>query len=305
MICITLSEFSRDCSIPVTGGISDIVTFDPEDYNFTQPAKVNGKAQKYSVIALRSGATGTGATAATSAITVAATGADGDVVNVYDPYGQLLATYTKITGDNTVTLVAVAIKNAINTGTTTHGYSANNVAGVITITAPASLGAIVNTKKVIVDDGGTVSITPVTAFSGGVTGTGGKMYKIGFQRDEAEWQWKQSRKGPSVKYDHSFIFQLPENSQNLTVFMEALDAAAACCGLGMIIRLTTGKIFVCGEKFVNGSSITRFTVLNEGSSGGSGKLYDDFNGGNITITGPYSRSLYEYGGTWADIEALM
>jgi hypothetical protein len=108
-----------------------------------------------------------------------------------------------------------------------------------------------------------------------------------------------------VKYEHEFIFQLPENGQTLTTFLQALDAAGCCCGLGMAIRLNSGKILIAGEKYVSGASITRFTMKQDGSDGTSGKLYDDLNGGNIHIKGSYSRNLYEYTGTWASLEALM
>lgn len=192
MLCITLKGFTRACT-PVTGGISDIVTFDPNDFNFTQVSPIAGVAQPYSVIARRTGATAVG---------------------------------------------------------------------------------------------------------------GALMFVITFLRDEAAWDWKQTVKGCSVKYEHTFTFQLPENGQTLTTFLQALDAASCCCGLGMIIRANDGKIFVAGEKYVNGTAIGRFTILNSGSTGGTGKLYDDFNGGNIVLTGPYSRNLFEYSGTWADIEAL-
>lgn len=193
MICIDLKAFTRACS-PTNGGIADILVFDPDDYDFTQAAAVDGVLPAYSVVALQTGATVIG---------------------------------------------------------------------------------------------------------------GGAMFPISFVRDEAEWTWKQSVKGCSVKYEHAFNFQLAENSHSMTTFLQALDAASCCCGLGMIIRLTDGKIFVAGEKYVNGSSIARFTVLHNGSSGGSGKLYDDFNGGNIVLTGPFSRNLYEFSGNWADLEAFM
>lgn len=189
MLCISLKEFARACA-PSTGGINNIVTFDPDDYNFTQPADVAGVKQAYTVIALREDSTGL-------------------------------------------------------------------------------------------------------------------MYKIDFTREEAEWTWAQSVKGCSVKYEHKFNFQLSENSQNLTTFMQALDAAACCCGLGMIVRLNNGKIFVAGEKWVNAAEIPTFTVLNNGSSGTTGKLYDDFNGGNMVLAGNYSRSLYQYTGAWSTITALM
>lgn len=302
MLCIDLKEFTRLC-LPTTGGISDIVTFDPEDFNFTQPAAVNGVKQPYSAVALRAEAVGTGATAPTATVTLTLVGADGDIVAIYWK-GTLLGTFTKTATESTVTLLAAALVGAINGNTGDTGFSATNLAGVITITAPAAYGATINTQNLTVEATGTINFTK-TAFTGGVTGTGGKMFNVTFLRDEAEWAWKQTVKGCSVKYEHTFTFQLAENSHNLTTFLEALDAASCCCGLGVVIRLSSGKIFVCGEKYVNSSSIPRFTVLNNGSSGSSGKLYDDFNGGTIVLTGPYSRSLYEYNGTWADILALM
>lgn len=302
MICVTLQAFSRACS-PVSGGISDLVVFDPNDYDFTQPAAIAGVAQKYSAVALRPGATGSGATPATASFTITDEGTDGDTLSIYYK-GTLLGSFTKTATETTPTLLAAAIHAAIDAGTATHGFSANNVAGVVTVTAPASYGATINTENLTVEDGGDI-LTTKTAFTGGVTGSGGKVFVMNFLRDEAEWTWKQTVKGCSVKYEHSFNFQLPENSHTLTTFMAALDAASCCCGLGMAIRLNDGKIFIAGEKYVNGSAISRFTILNNGSSGSSGKLYDDFNGGNMVLTGPYSRSLYEYSGTWADIEALM
>lgn len=303
MICVTLSAYSRTCG-PVTGGVSDIAVFDPSDYNFTQAAAINGVAQPYNAIARRAGAVGVGATAATGTATITVVGADGNVISIY--YGSLLlGSFTKTSAESTPTLLAVALIGAINALTTTTGFSATNVAGVITVTAPLWYGAAPNGISLIVDDSGTIVATATAAFSGGVTGTAGKIYRINFQYEEAEWTWKQTVKGCSTKYEHTFAFQLPENGQALTTFLQALDNASCCCGLGMVIRLNGGKIFICGEKYVNTVSIARFQVGQNGSSGTSGKLYDDVNGGNLTIVGNYSRNLYEYNGTWADIEALM
>lgn len=154
-------------------------------------------------------------------------------------------------------------------------------------------------------DGVKQPYTAIELMTGATAIGGAKMFNISFLRDEASWDWTQSVKGCSTKYEHKFNFQLPENSHNLATFLEALDAASCCCGLGMIIRLNDGTIFVAGEKYVNGSSISRFSVVHNGSTGTTGKLYDDFNGGNIVLAGSYSRSLYEFVGTWADVEALM
>lgn len=300
MICIDLKEFTRLC-VPTTGGISDIITFDPDDFNFTQPADIGGVKQAYSAISLRPGAVGVGETLATATLTLTSVGSDGDEIEVW-VNGIMIGSFVKTATETTVTLLAAALAAAITAGSS--GFTASNAAGVITVTAAPGTGAGINGENLIVNVTGGITYTQ-TAFSGGVTGTVGKMFNVSFLRDEAEWAWKQSVKGCSVKYEHTFTFQLPENSQNLTTFLQALDAASCCCGLGLIIRLSSGKIFVCGEKWVNNSAQPRFTVLNNGSSGTSGKLYDDFNGGTIVLTGPYSRSLYEYAGDWSDVTDLM
>lgn len=189
MLCVTLNGYSRACG-GVTGGISDLGIFDPNDLNFTQAADVDGDAQPYTAVAERGG---------------------------------------------------------------------------------------VDTPSI---------------------------FLISFQVDEGEWTFTQSVTGCSVKYEHEWVFQLPENSQALTVFQQALDAAGCCCGLGIIFRMNNGKIFVAGEKYVNAASISKFTVKQDGSEGGSGKLFDDFNGVNIHFKSSYSRNLYEFTGTWDSIEAL-
>lgn len=190
MLCVSLHQYSRACSA-VSGGISDIAVFDPNDLDFTQAAAIDGKAQPYTAVAERDGVDG-------------------------------------------------------------------------------------------------ISI-----------------FSISFQQDEAEWTWSQTVTGCSVSYEHEFIFQLPENSHALTVFQQALDAAACCCGIGFIFRMNNGKIFVAGEKYVNSTSIQRFTLKQDGSEGGSGKLFGDFNGGNIHLKGTYLRNLYEYTGAWSTIELLQ
>ncbi|WPV66279.1 hypothetical protein [Chitinophaga sp. LS1] len=141
--------------------------------------------------------------------------------------------------------------------------------------------------------------------AGATAEDGAKMYLVNFQPDQAEWKWKQSKNGCATKYEHEFDFQLPENSTLLTNFLQAIDSAGCCCGLGLAIRLNSGKIFIAGEKYVGGASIPKFIVAQDGSDGSSGKVFDDFNGGNIVLKGNYSRNLREYSGTWASLEALM
>lgn len=133
---------------------------------------------------------------------------------------------------------------------------------------------------------------------------GASVFIVNFQVDEGEWTWAQSVTGCAVKYEHEFILQLPENSQGLTTFLQSLDAAGCCCGIGLVMRMNSGKIFVAGEKYVNDATIPRFRLKQDGSEGGSGKLFEDFNGGNLHLKSSYSRNLYEFSGDWSVIEGL-
>lgn len=113
------------------------------------------------------------AVGATRTVTVTAVGADNDTIDIVDDNADSLTggPVTKTSSESTVTLLAVKIKNAINTNTATNGgYTATNSAGVITITAPASLGATVNTIDTAPVIVGTITATH-TAFASGVTGT--------------------------------------------------------------------------------------------------------------------------------------
>lgn len=269
MLCVTLSGRTRACG-GVTGGISDVAIFDPNDYNFTQTT-TGGVKGPYTAAALRggTGAAGT-ATVGSGAVTGVTVGSGGT--------GYLSAPTVVFTGGGgTGAAATAAISGGIVTG--------------VTITAP----------------GTGYTTAPTVSFTGGGASLagGGKMFLINFQADEAEWTWKQSVKGCAVKYEHEIILQLPENEQGLTNFLESLDAAGCCCGLGIAFRLNSGKVFLAGEKYVNGTAIPRFTMKQDGSDGGTGKLFDDFNGGNLHLKGSYSRNLYEYTGGWDDFEAFM
>jgi len=120
------------------------------------------------------------ATAATGSYKVTDEGTNGDTINItvtaidtsrvvknYD-----LGTYKKVSGDNTVTLVATAIVAIINAGTTTHGFTAAVTGGdsdTVTITAPKRLGSYLNTGTPITltySVSATIDGT-LTQFSGG------------------------------------------------------------------------------------------------------------------------------------------
>jgi hypothetical protein len=108
-------------------------------------------------------------TANVSTLTVTHIGATGDVYSFYvqELYGPpvLLCTYTQVSGDSTVTLLAASISTAINNNAANNGgYNAVPTVGAIAITARAGLGAILN---------GTVTATPYTIVttSGSFTAT--------------------------------------------------------------------------------------------------------------------------------------
>lgn len=113
-------------------------------------------------------------TKATGSYLVTAVGSNGDTItfNVVEPFGNSvnLGTYTKVSGDNTVTKVGDGIALAINNGTKTHGYTASNSSGTVTITARPGLGIFLNSGSPLsatLSSGATLAGT-LTAFSGGV-----------------------------------------------------------------------------------------------------------------------------------------
>lgn len=114
-------------------------------------------------------ATHAGGTAATASVTITNVGADNDTIDVL--YGGVSLTdepVEKTSSESTVTLLAVKIKDAINAATSTNGgYTATNSSGVITVTAPVSLGASLNTLTLTVTIDGTIAASN-TAFTGGV-----------------------------------------------------------------------------------------------------------------------------------------
>lgn len=114
---------------------------------------------------------------ATGTVEITAIGSNGDTIEIkvleYDnPTGTTsvsLGTYTKTASETTVTLIAAAFVVIINAGTETHGYTATNLAGVITITAREGLGVYLNSGTPISTTiVGTITRS-ITQFSGGVS----------------------------------------------------------------------------------------------------------------------------------------
>ncbi|MGE9312888.1 hypothetical protein ACLOAU_14670 [Niabella sp. CJ426] len=145
---------------------------------------------------------------------------------------------------------------------------------------------------------------PYTAVALRATAVAPVVFPVTFKENEAELKFTQSRNGCSVKYEHELDLSIEDLDQSATQFLQAVDAAACCCGLGFFVRLNSGKIFVMGEKYVNADEISKFKIVQDGSTGTTGKLFEDFNGVNLVFKGSYSRALYEYSGTWASVIAL-
>ncbi len=138
-----------------------------------------------------------------------------------------------------------------------------------------------------------------------ITPSTGKMYPINFIEFDAEYTYKQSRKACSVKYEHQLQFGLANLSMLITTWNQSIDAAGCCYGIGLVILLNSGKIFVAGERIVGGDEIgIPLRIKQDGSSGTSGKLLDDENKQDTILKGDYTRALYEYTGPVSDIIGL-
>jgi len=115
------------------------------------------------------------AVGATNVFTFVSAGVAGQQVVVVVNNGLgiiVLGSYT-IGASPTVTSVASGVAGVINALTSTHGYSASNVAGALTITAPASEGAKANLYTPSINVTGTGSLATgtfaTTTFTSGVT----------------------------------------------------------------------------------------------------------------------------------------
>lgn len=148
------------------------------------------------------------------------------------------------------------------------------------------------------------SAIAVRTAAGADDADGAVLFPVQFQYKEAEYRYTHSLNGSSVKYEHVIEFLLPDLDHFITQWNERVDAASACCGIGIIVELNSGKILVLGEKYVNDSAVREFRMAQNGSTGTSGRLFEDPNGQTTLLTGDYFRSAYEYSGTIASLEAL-
>lgn len=149
--------------------------------------------------------------------------------------------------------------------------------------------------------------TAIALRTGAVAEDGAKLFPIPFSKkgNEAEYRYTQSRKGRANKVEHNLEFFLDDIDQTLAQWNKAVDDAGACNGIGMLIQLNSGKILVAGEKWIGTTQVDIPLVMTQdGSTGTSGKLYDDPNGQTTLMKGDYSRNLYEFTGGLASLIAL-
>ena len=156
---------------------------------------------------------------------------------------------------------------------------------------------------------GSTAVMPYSAVAlatGATALSGAKMYPIAFEKKTAEHTFKQSKKGSSSKYEHQLEFKLPDISQMITNWNKAVDDIGVCGGLGIAIQYNSGKIFIAGERIVNGLPVdVPMDMVQDGSSGTSGKLMDDENAETVILKGDYPRKLYEFTGGVASLISMQ
>ena len=261
MIGCQITGYKRLCA-PISGGVANLYVGDANDFDFTQAAKVKGKSQPYTAIAYKN--YGSGATATASLTGDSITG-----ITVTQPgTGYTLPPTVKITGDGTgaiaTAIVVAGVVTAINVEEGGTGYT----------TAP------------------TISLEVPTASAA----DGALFYEIQSVDNSIVFKATQSNTEGSSEWAYDLKTKTAEVSQLLTQFLELLDASAACCQLVFILVMNTGKVFVIGEKFVNGAPIPKFGLKQDGSTWDPGAELKSFNGSELNIKGVYSRPPYEFTG---------
>ena len=109
-------------------------------------------------------------------VTFTGIGTTNDIINVMFTDGVttfLIGSYKQTGADDSVTKVALALKNNINFNTALNGFTAGSSSGVLTIYAPAGKGATYNGYAVstVVSTGATFTVSN-TNFASGVTAVG-------------------------------------------------------------------------------------------------------------------------------------
>ena len=230
--------------------------------------------------------------------------------------GQLAATahinpYVAIGAVATLYTVACLIPTKVNT----EGMQVNGLCTVLTkykqATCAGVSGGIAQIYIFDPSDFDFTQASPVSSVIQPYTAiadltTGHKLYGINFQRNQAEYSFKQSSKGGySTKYEHQLMFIAPDLSMLTASWNTLVDKAGICCGVGMVIVLNSGRILIIGEGSVNAAPLAVPSYAwQDGSSGSSGKAFDDVNGNTVMLKGDYNRAAIEFTGGITAITAL-
>ncbi len=272
MICINLNNYAPVCG-QNTGGVARAWVFDPFDWNYTAGAPLNGLPTGYTAIALRIGTGAALGTVVTVANAVTAVPVTTGGTNY--PYATIPVTFTGGGG----------------TGATAFATVVAGIVISVTVTAGGS--------------GYTTVPTATLSVSGATAAGGGRLFPVNMVPESGEYTYDNPKSETySVRYDHTFMCQSFNLSQGLSNYLLSLNQGGACCGLGVIMELNSGRIFVMGEAFVGGVEQRPFRVRLS-NKGTSGKKYDDFNGADLEFSAAYFRPLYEYTGTAASLVALQ
>lgn len=127
-------------------------------------------------------------------------------------------------GESTDTLLATKVAAAITAAVAANGgYTATFAAGVLTISAPANLGASINAVQATAVLTGTITTTTPVPFAGGVTGTA--ILKVGVQTECAETDL-------IAKFGTTLVSTANMNVRNSAGALVTVSLAAVSNGVG-------------------------------------------------------------------------
>lgn len=273
MLCINLNQYNTPC-ISTVGGVNRAWIFDPSDFNLTAgPNNADGTPSGYNAIALR---VGSGAVLGT-VVTVA---------------NAVTSVPVNVGGSNyPFATIPIIFTGGGGTGAEAYATVVNGVVISVTVTAGGS--------------GYTTPPTATLSTSGATLVGGGRMYPFRFFENTGEYTFDNPISDIGTKkFSHSMVGTMIDISQSLNNYLNTLGDAGACCGLGVIMELNSGKILVMGEKYVGNVEQKRFKVKMS-SKGGSGKKFEDNNYADVTFSADFTRALYEFTGGVGSILAFQ
>lgn len=144
----------------------------------------------------------------------------------------------------------------------------------------------------------TTTYTALARMTGATFVGGAIMAAVSFENKTAQYTSKRTSTGPCrYKYEHKIVADLPQLNSTANIWLKSLDDAGCCCGLGVIFEMNDGTIFVMGEKYIATVALTpKFEITHGDTEQDSGKLFDEFNGTRLAISGEYFRPLRTFSG---------